>query len=1198
MLIRVKGYNSGIKEYLEEGNKAGREYSRDELDERVILDGDLDLTHKIYHSIPDNGQERYITFTLSFAEDEVSKETLQAVTKEFKQFLMTPYRDNEFNFYAEAHFPRLKEIKNKKTGEMEVRKPHIHVVVPRKNLLSGLEMNPRGTYETNQDYFEAFQEYINQKYELISPRERIRVDPQDAGSILSRYKGDDFRGKNRAFKQELVQQVIERGVDTREGFYALVGEHGETRIRNQGKDTEYIAVKLPGDAKFTNLKETIFQDDFILRRELKKPPLDKTVIRERLLAWPQRAKEIKYVSKATPSLRKQYKEASPEQKRVLLVQREQTFYARYGGSDDGIHTRQRKGNKQRGSAQAERGRISRSSAGVQNLSGGDVANDGQSRQAGVSDSTVLLPGDASIHMGQSQPGGDSGLRPVVRAGRGGRTGGRRGHRTSALSAGAAGAGKRGDGKRDGGEWDRFNRYGQRWELRLPAGIKTKHPIIPPWMGKNGGVRTSEEVQERAERLFGPSRRDTPHALKIRLPRVFLQKAKNKPDARRSASTVAGYFLCKHQENQILPATRRALWRIDLRFHETRRALYADDRLSRKEKQQLLAVMAFERMKAKQRIEQPKSANPQVEDTSMGSKEIRALLSANDDTPENSISGGSTAPARERMRQLMERMKQSMDTETQRKRARELSAKDLYTRRAKFSQNVHYLDKHTDKTLFVDSGKAITLRREALSESAVTVALELARERFGSTLTIKGSAEFKQLVVEAVAKNGLDVHFTDKAMNQMLAERRAEIEAEREGATITAASQTQPESAGPEQASTQTRTEVDDPSLIKGVLLDHGDAPYKHDPKQNMSYYVRLMTEAGEKVYWGVGLKDAMEAENFRLGQALRLKDLGTQPVTVRVRDERTGQEVERIAHRREWVAEPLDRSPAAESARETRVMAVPPTIVVEAEQVMGSAILAREARWERNSGLSMAEVGTTPAMMGMRAEEHAVQILFGEDASEAGRALVTSLMEHEAYRATFQQVVQARSENLNPVLRNELLASAGYALAQSLIEQGEQHYGAVPDAVRETQKSQLEDQERQRQETSWIDVDAAIAAIEAQDRAYEARMENAEEAERQSALTPKERTAEQQASPEALLALREKHDKNVVRRALDKEFRQWSKEQEKSDPGFAELSAKEKRAAFSAQHVAPSRESEATDKAVETVVQVEIEQDEDGMQMG
>ncbi len=42
----------------------------------------------------------------------------------------------------------------------------------------------------------------------------------------------------------------------------------------------------------------------------------------------------------------------------------------------------------------------------------------------------------------------------------------------------------------------------------------------------------------------------------------------------------------------------------------------------------------------------------------------------------------------------------------------------------------------------------------MSSAALTVALELAKERFGSTLNIKGTAEFKQQVIDVVAKNGL------------------------------------------------------------------------------------------------------------------------------------------------------------------------------------------------------------------------------------------------------------------------------------------------------------------------------------------------------------------------------------------------------------------------------------------------------------
>lgn len=44
MLIRVSGYNTGAQEYLEQGNKSGREFTRDELDHRLIIEGQLSVT--------------------------------------------------------------------------------------------------------------------------------------------------------------------------------------------------------------------------------------------------------------------------------------------------------------------------------------------------------------------------------------------------------------------------------------------------------------------------------------------------------------------------------------------------------------------------------------------------------------------------------------------------------------------------------------------------------------------------------------------------------------------------------------------------------------------------------------------------------------------------------------------------------------------------------------------------------------------------------------------------------------------------------------------------------------------------------------------------------------------------------------------------------------------------------------------------
>lgn len=155
-----------VKNIWKRGEKR-QELSRDELDERVILDGDLGLTQMVYQQIPDKGQERYATFTLSFREDEIPNETLLEITKEFKQFLMYAYEEDEYNFYAEAHLPKVKETIDKKTGEKVERKPHVHIFVPRKNLLTGKEMNPRGMFDSNVKYFEAFQNTLIRSITLL-----------------------------------------------------------------------------------------------------------------------------------------------------------------------------------------------------------------------------------------------------------------------------------------------------------------------------------------------------------------------------------------------------------------------------------------------------------------------------------------------------------------------------------------------------------------------------------------------------------------------------------------------------------------------------------------------------------------------------------------------------------------------------------------------------------------------------------------------------------------------------------------------------------------------------------------------------------------------------------------------------------------------------------------------------------------------
>ncbi|MDD2800081.1 MAG: hypothetical protein PHE96_01375 [Methylococcales bacterium] len=346
MLIRISGGESGIKDYLEGGQKQGRDYSRDELDERVILDGDLKLTDTLINKMANDG-DKYLHITLAFKEDEISRDTLAAITQNFKAFAFTAFQDDEYSFYAEAHLPRIKSYTHAKTGERVERKPHIHVVIPKYNLLSGESLNPFGLVERQVKYLEAIQETLNNRYGLASPKDNRRALFTDDSEMLSRYKGDAFKGGSKAFKSALLTKLLERQIDSYDAFKNLLAEQGEVKIRNAGKDNEYLWVKpnTGGDGKGINLRDAAFSRDFIELPHLQKmqqlatdsryettaPRRDNpTAYEQALHEWhTQRAKEIKYVYLGKRREYDSYKQATVEEKARLLSDRENRFYQKH-----------------------------------------------------------------------------------------------------------------------------------------------------------------------------------------------------------------------------------------------------------------------------------------------------------------------------------------------------------------------------------------------------------------------------------------------------------------------------------------------------------------------------------------------------------------------------------------------------------------------------------------------------------------------------------------------------------------------------------------------------------------------------------------------------------------------------------------------------------------------------------------------------
>nr|WP_241392376.1 relaxase/mobilization nuclease domain-containing protein [Serratia entomophila]ULG11305.1 relaxase [Serratia entomophila] len=326
-IVRVRGGNSGIAEYLREGQKQGRAFNRDELDMRVCLDGNLSLTENIIDSIPDKNQDRYLHITISFRENEVPIETLEAVTQEYKNMFLSAYNDDEVNFYAEAHLPKIKTITDRNTGEEKERKPHIHIVIPKTNLLTGRSLDPVGLYKHHEKYHEAIQEKLNTKFSLENPKDFVRLTDDHQAQILSRVKADTFKGFRVDVKKEAFN-ILEQGNYRDYSAYksALSQSFYEVRVRNEGKSNEYLAVKTSQDSNYINLKSPLFEKKYIEERKIERvKPTEKQV--DRLLNdWTNRvSKEIKYINKASKKMQVMYRAADVEGKKEIILNRERGF---------------------------------------------------------------------------------------------------------------------------------------------------------------------------------------------------------------------------------------------------------------------------------------------------------------------------------------------------------------------------------------------------------------------------------------------------------------------------------------------------------------------------------------------------------------------------------------------------------------------------------------------------------------------------------------------------------------------------------------------------------------------------------------------------------------------------------------------------------------------------------------------------------
>jgi hypothetical protein len=347
VLIRPSGHHDGVKEYLENGRKVGREHGRDEMDERVVLAGDLDLTDAVIQSIDAAPNvDRYLSITLSFKEDHVDRETLLRIARDFEAFALHAYRPDEYCFYAEAHLPRIKSYVDKSTGQLIERKPHIHIVIPKRNLISGQTLRPFGFEKQNLHFIDAFQEHTNATYGLASPKDNRRTLLTDESELISRYRGDLFRANSRELKEAILDAVLDRQIESYPEFMALLHKHGSVLMRNAGRENAYPNVKPAGADKGVNLKDPVFTPEFIELPTAEKLQALSADAADRYEAgvakrrtpdeitavlgewYASRARELKYLNSGSRRYQ-QFQESSPHDRQLMLAELERGFYAQH-----------------------------------------------------------------------------------------------------------------------------------------------------------------------------------------------------------------------------------------------------------------------------------------------------------------------------------------------------------------------------------------------------------------------------------------------------------------------------------------------------------------------------------------------------------------------------------------------------------------------------------------------------------------------------------------------------------------------------------------------------------------------------------------------------------------------------------------------------------------------------------------------------
>lgn len=355
MFVKYSKGTAGVVEYLKLGVSKDRDFSREEMDIRKTLHGnieELDIILKKYNK-PSTIGDNYKHFVITFEDDNTLIDDLVSITKEFKEFATYGYKEDELYFYAEAHIPKLKGYPFM-SGEYNHRKPHVHVIIPVFNLYTGnkgYNFNI-GTFKYRK-YLDLFSKNINYKYNLSSPYEpeNKKLFKGKAAQIL-RKTGKEMKNSNFIIKEKILDLLIAKPIKNQKELSKIIklyipevekvtfGDVNKNMLMLHLKNSNKIALRdYAFTQEFISLKQE--QKEYIYNKYIESKSKNIAIKQNKVYNTPLTSEEkqdlknykdvvsklIKY-SKIKPILVHEIKDKEIETQKEVLKVIEQKFYER------------------------------------------------------------------------------------------------------------------------------------------------------------------------------------------------------------------------------------------------------------------------------------------------------------------------------------------------------------------------------------------------------------------------------------------------------------------------------------------------------------------------------------------------------------------------------------------------------------------------------------------------------------------------------------------------------------------------------------------------------------------------------------------------------------------------------------------------------------------------------------------------------